>query len=283
MLTYFSSGYKPCSFRSQPRWRTNWEFFAVIDGRCAPVFEGNDCPPLQENTLWILSPKCRYGWVGDSRVPFFRIVFHFGSVPPLLDTFVENQGGYYAKQLSRKDVSLLKKIATEVGPHFRQPSALNSLRFNGRLLDLTLLAMSGTDARPAPTLSNAAALRVESAIEWYLAHLSQSPSVKEVANAIHISPSHLRLLFGQVQQSSPRDVFRKVRLQKAQELMNQSTDTLEVIADRCGFVDASHLCREYKKQYDLTPTLWRKHRVLSFTKKRDYRKTEDVFVSTKAS
>ena len=100
--------------------------------------------------------------------------------------------------------------------------------------------------------------KVDSALAWHAVHLAANPSMKQVAAAIHVSPSHLRRLFWQVRASSPKAAFQKARLERAQEIMTRSALTLDEVARLCGFASASHLCRDYKAVHKITPTFWRK-------------------------
>lgn len=267
MLRYLANGYRQLTGRVHANWRPNWEFYAVIDGRCAPVFHDNDWPELQEKTLWLFAPECRHGWIGEHDKPYYRIALHCGSVPHPLDALVRaNPNNYYTMKLTDEQVARLKAIAAELEPHFSRPTLLSSLHFQGRLADLAVMILSGNDAVTPPDLSQLAVFKVESALSWYTEHLSRAPSVKEVAGAIHVSPSHLRRLFWQVRKASPKSVFNKTRLERAQELMSRCTLTLEEVARSCGFTGASHLCREYKAHYDVSPTFWRKKTAISFIK-----------------
>lgn len=277
MLRYLANGYRQLTERVHPNWRPNWEFYAVIDGCCAPVFHEDDCPELQEKTLWVFAPECRHGWIGEPKKPYYRIALHCGSVPYPLDALVRgNRNYYYTMKLSDDQIVQLKRMVADLEPHFCRPSILSPLHFQGRLMDLAVMILGGSDAAPPPDLSQMAVFKVESALSWYAEHLSRTPSVKEVASAIHVSPSHLRRLFWQVRNSSPKAVFQKTRLERAQELMSRSTLTLEDVARSCGFTGASHLCREYKTHYDFTPTFWRKKTAVSFLKPVASRQTDDT-------
>lgn len=265
MLHYVANGYRQLTGRVNANWRPNWEFYAVIDGRCAPVFYDNDWPELQENTMWLFAPECRHGWIGEPDRPYFRIALHWGSVPHPLDALVRsNHNHYYTSKLTPEQVTRLREIATELEQHFRQPTMLSSLHFQARLMDLAILILRANDGAPPVDLSQLALFRVESSISWYIEHLNRAPSVKQVADALHISPSHLRRLFWQVRKTSPKSAFKKTRLERAQELMSRSTLTLEEVARACGFTSASHLCREYKAYYNVSPTFWRKRTTISF-------------------
>lgn len=264
MLRYVAHGYRQLVGRFHPNWRTNWEFFAVLNGRVAPVFGDRDHPPLQEHMLWVFAPESCHGWIAKPEQKFYRVVLHFGSVPDQLETLVRASGNWLAKKLNRDEVARLKQFAVELQPHFDRPSVISPLLFQGRLMDLSLMMLSGRETQQLPSLPNLAAFKVDSALSWYAEHLPRNPSMKEVADAIHVSPSHLRRLFWQVRASSPKAVFHKVRLEKAQEFMARSSLTLEEVARRSGYANASHLCREFKQARRITPTFWRKRIVVKF-------------------
>lgn len=265
MLLYFANGHIRLKEVARCNSRTNWEFFAVLEGRCAPVFRDGERPPLKATTLWIFAPECSHAWIDDRRRPFHRIVCHFGTVPYPLDQIVREKG-YFTKTLTADEITRLKAIAAELEPHFLRPNLLSPLHFQGRLMDLATMALAGNEGKQPPALPSLANFKVESALSWYAEHLEHCPTVKEVAESIHISPSHLRRLFYQVRQSSPKALFQRVRLEKAKELMSRSAVTLDDVAKHCGFASASHLCREYKAVHHFTPTHWRKRLIAQFSK-----------------
>jgi AraC family transcriptional regulator len=107
-------------------------------------------------------------------------------------------------------------------------------------------------------LTDVASFRVERALTWYTEHLARNPSVKEVAEVIHVSPSHLRRLFAEVRSASPKELFRRARLEKAQDLLGRTNLPLDEIARLCGYASASHFCRDYKTVHHFTPSTWRR-------------------------
>lgn len=259
MLRYLANGPRQLSGRVPANWMPHWEILAVTDGRCAPIFHESDRPELQERTLWIFAPECRHGWIAEPERPHHRIAFHWHGVPPLLEALVRSsRQNVYTAKLTDDQVTRLKAIAAELEPHVQRPTVLSPLHFQARLTDLAIMILGSNDT-PAPAdLSQLAVFKVERALSWYTEHLSRAPSVKEVSAAIHTSPSHLRRLFWQVRKASPKAVFQKTRLERAQELMSRCAITLEEVARQCGFTGASHLCRDYKAHFDVSPTIWRK-------------------------
>jgi AraC family transcriptional regulator len=259
MLRYLANGPRQLSGRVPATWRPHWEFYAVLEGRCAPVFHDHDQPELQERTLWVFAPECRHGWTAEPARPYERVAFHWSSVPEPLETLVRARPDHcFALKLDDARIARLRAIATELEPHFQRPTVLSPLHFQARLIDLAVMILGGTEAAPPPDLSQLAVFKVESALSWYTEHLPRAPSVKEVAAAVNISQSHIRRLFWQVRKASPKSVFQETRLERAQEMMNRSASSLEEVARRCGFTSASHLCRDYKAHFGVSPAAWRK-------------------------
>lgn len=245
--------------------RTNWEFYVVTEGRCGLRFSDQQRPSFHEKTLWVFAPECSHAWANIRGQHYERISMHFGSVPYPLDEIVRQNGGWMEKKLTASDVARLTEIARALEPAFRQPNVVSPLLFQRHLADLGLLMLEGREfTNLPPALTDLANFKIERAVSWYMEHLAQSPSVKQVADAIHISPSHLRRLFWQCRKSNPKSVFQRLRLDRAKELMSRSSLTLDDVAAHSGYSSASHLCRDCRAVHRFSPTTWRKKLVDRF-------------------
>jgi AraC-like DNA-binding protein len=100
---------------------------------------------------------------------------------------------------------------------------------------------------------------VERAIEWYLSHLHERPTLEALADVVHVSTAHLRRQFQLVYNQSPHFVLTHLRLEKAAELLATTGETLDVVARRSGFNSASDLCRVFRRRFKAYPTEWRTH------------------------
>ena len=68
-----------------------------------------------------------------------------------------------------------------------------------------LMNQGVSDVLVSPLDINDVQTKVERALSWCAQNLSQAPTLKEVADSIHVSSSHLRRLFWQVRRMSPRN------------------------------------------------------------------------------
>ncbi len=245
--------------------RTNWEFYAVLEGQCALRLSEDSAWTPHTRALWLFAPECSHGWSNIDGAPFVRAALHFSSVPDPLGELARSRGGLLCRPLADADAARVRAIAESLGPHFHTPTRISPIHYQRGLMELALLLVEGmemTDVPPA--LSDLSEMRVERALAWYAERLADRPTVKAVADAIHVSPSHLRRLFAFTRDTSPKAAFQRVRLERAMQLMGASTLTLEEVAERCGYTGASHLCREHKSVFHFTPTTWRKRLVDRF-------------------
>jgi AraC family transcriptional regulator len=259
MLRYFAHGKIRWKNSMRCNTRTNWEFYAVTNGRCGLRFADGGKILQRERTLWLFAPECSHAWANLRQQPYERISMHFGSVPYPLDEVVRQNGGWIEKTLSDADIVRLGAIARDLEPAFCQPNFISPLLFQRHLADLSLLMLEGREFTSLPpALTDLANFKIERAVSWYVEHLAQNPTVKQVADAIHISPSHLRRLFWQSRKTNPKTIFRRLRLDRAKELMSRSSLTLDDVAAHSGYSSASHLCRDCRAVHGFSPTTWRK-------------------------
>ena len=84
-------------------------------------------------------------------------------------------------------------------------------------------------------------------------HPEQNTSVCELAAMCFLSESYFRVQFRAHTGYSPADYRNRLRIEKAQELLDSSLWTTELVAEKLGFCDTSHFYRVYKKMTGHTP------------------------------
>ena len=257
MLRYLGVGPRQFGlYPLKPLARVNWEFFAVVKGRCAPLGQGDPRPPLAGRMLWVTAPGSSHTWAGDGARSVNVAVFHFGSVPAALDTIVRERG-QIALKLTPGECARLGALARQLQPEFHQPNHLSHLVFQSALLELTLLALRKLPQVKGPMVEGGAERVVENATLWYGEHLQANPTITEVAREVHVSPSTLRRLFRRVLKEQPAKVFGRIQVERGMRLMTETNLKLDGIAEECGFTCTSDFCRAFKALTKVTPTVWR--------------------------
>ena len=97
---------------------------------------------------------------------------------------------------------------------------------------------------------------VARARELLEAHLADPPSLELLAAAVNLSPFHFARVFRQATGMPPHAWLKQRRLVKARELLKQG-QAPAAVAFSLGFADQSHLNRQFKQAYGITPGAYR--------------------------
>lgn len=114
-----------------------------------------------------------------------------------------------------------------------------------------------------PGLEPATHPKVRRAILLMEQHIGQPLSLVELAHRLDISARQLERLFTTETGKSPHAYGRQIRIRMASWLLTSSDRTVADIATSCGFSDASHLGREFRKEYGESPHAFRTARMQS--------------------
>ncbi|HHT9008940.1 TPA: GlxA family transcriptional regulator [Burkholderia cenocepacia] len=108
-----------------------------------------------------------------------------------------------------------------------------------------------------PGLEPATHPKVKRAILLMEQHVGRALPLDELACKLDLSTRQLERLFKAETGKSPQAFAKQVRLRTAAWLLTSSDRTVADIASSCGFADASHLGREFRKQFGVPPATYR--------------------------
>ncbi|TKC78100.1 GlxA family transcriptional regulator [Trinickia terrae] len=114
-----------------------------------------------------------------------------------------------------------------------------------------------------PGLEPATHPKVRRAILLMEQHIGQPLSLVELARRLEVSVRQLERLFTLETGKSPNAYGRQIRIRMASWLLTSSDRTVADIATSCGFSDASHLGREFRKEFGESPHAYRVARMQS--------------------
>jgi AraC family transcriptional regulator len=109
---------------------------------------------------------------------------------------------------------------------------------------------------PAPSQRSRA---VADAITFIQGNYAREVKLEDVAAAVHLSPFHLARLFKQVTGSTLHQYLVQVRIDAARALLSAGSGqrSLAEVAAAVGFADQSHLTRQFKRHFGVTPSQFR--------------------------
>ncbi|MNJ40253.1 Melibiose operon regulatory protein [compost metagenome] len=146
---------------------------------------------------------------------------------------------------------------------------LNALRASLRLLTalsgwvLSEMNVAPSSYEPSPPEN---AVLLANVIEGHLARLvsastaasERRPGIEDIAAELGYSPAHCNRVFRQVYGKSPRQYLSGLIIRQAKLLLLNYSLSVEKIALRLGYRDASHFSKQFKRWTGLSPQGYRK-------------------------
>jgi AraC family transcriptional regulator len=97
--------------------------------------------------------------------------------------------------------------------------------------------------------------QIAQAIDYLHAHLEEDITLEDLAQVVHLSPSHLRRTFKQTTGLAPHQYLIQLRVHRAEQLLKTGRVSIRDVAMQVGFADQSHLNRHFKRLLGVTPKM----------------------------
>jgi transcriptional regulator GlxA family with amidase domain len=102
---------------------------------------------------------------------------------------------------------------------------------------------------------------VHAVVDVMKKNLHHPLEVAELADAVHLSPTHLRRLFKKETGTSLGRYLRQLRLQQAKQLLATTYLSVKEVASRVGISGVSHFVRDFQTEQGIPPAKYRaRHR-----------------------
>jgi len=136
-----------------------------------------------------------------------------------------------------------------------------SVQLYGDGLVASLVACLMAPGRPVERPKGAlAAWQVRRVTQYLTDRLSERVDIADLAAVARLSPAHFSRAFKLSTGMAPYQWQLDMRVRRAQHLLVTGKLTLDEVAEACGFADASHFARTFKRFAGTTPSAWRRRR-----------------------
>ncbi len=99
---------------------------------------------------------------------------------------------------------------------------------------------------------------VQRAIKYIETYYSSNITVKDICDAVYISPSHLQKIFLKQTGKTPYQYIMECRHNKAKEMLENTLFPIQEIARQCGFVNSAHFSTTFKQKEGMPPLVYKK-------------------------
>lgn len=101
--------------------------------------------------------------------------------------------------------------------------------------------------------------RIQELLDFVHQHYGEAITIKEIAEAAHISPTECTRCFKEFTDYSPYEYLMQYRISEAKQQLLQTDYSIQQIGIKVGFREASSFIQAFKKRVDMTPLNYRKH------------------------
>lgn len=215
---------------------------------------------LKKGDAFLISPDEETTYRADAKEPwtYAWIGFHGYRVPG----FVEKMGLAKEKPVITLDnpseiVAYIERMIRE-----RQLTAVNELRRLSSLLEIIALVIEQQMKKKKNNSHDyPRGTYVRYAVDYMTYNYKKRIKIDELADMIGISRSHLTLSFKKEMNTSPQEFLVNLRMEKACELLRDTTDPINNIASDVGYSDSMAFSKAFKQKMGESPKAYRETKV----------------------
>lgn len=240
------------------------ELVWVTGGQGKLVFEDRVLP-WKSGSLFLLPPFLPHQFL-SATPKGGHLAIHFDWAPGVPKAG-RGERSPYRIHIGDRPVGFLTPGSRTLGPtleametvvnHYGRPEPWRLLESRGAMLGLVSWILREMDSTPGEGAGHHARLRVDQALRFAGEHLGEPLTPADLARTAGMSPSHFNRVFRQTQGISPAEGVRRLRVQRARELLAMPGLSIREIAFRVGFEDPLHFSRVFRHYDGLPPTRWR--------------------------
>lgn len=210
----------------------------AIDGAVEYTFSNGDTLTLSKEELILFSSESEYTLKVISDREFAHYTVNFS-------LFENEKLPFEYLVIQPQNFSDFNKLFEKLLKERNNPSLISKFRslslLNRILADFFECALQSET-------TNEQYEKVLLAIKHINKNYDKKITIDDLANLCMMSSSHFRRTFTQICHVSPIEYLMSVRIQRAKELIVESTLPISSIAALCGFKDEEYFCRTFKKR-----------------------------------
>lgn len=152
----------------------------------------------------------------------------------------------------RELVALFSELRAALEDDYSEPRLL----YASRVLTYLVGSMIRAKGEPGPSGAGTAA-RVRATIEHMHRHFATPLRVEALAAMADLSTSQYAVRFRELTGDSPKNFLMRLRIHRATQLLDTTSESISVIARRVGYDDPLYFSRAFRRLHEVSPSGYR--------------------------
>lgn len=262
-------GYEDCapSYSFGPAIREHYIIHYITKGKGVFYYKDKEIP-LSAGDLFLLKPNEKTFYQADQEEPWSYYWIGFGgnkagdyfSLSNLgIDAYLYNQPNENTKKVANQIIKLIRKGEE------KEHTTSNQLELLGQAYQLLfeLSMLSPNQAHQQLSQTEKLCLECRHIIEKH--YNIDGLSIATIADNLNVHRSYLTTLFKKYYHISPKEYLLQTRMKRAKQLLENTDESIKVIACSVGYMDPLYFSKVFKDCYQISPTQCRKQPLISIS------------------
>lgn len=193
--------------------------------------------------------------------PYQKYWCHFNARIGHMEAFRQLRVPYLCKV---SDYGRIEKIFAELVQYANSEEVCSGLLAKVKMMELLsyyLLELAeGQAGQETIALRNRPASSwLQPLLQYITDHLDRDLNIQELAEQVCLHPNYFIRMFKEQMGVPPIQYILRVKMEKAQELLVQTEESVSEVARQVGFQDYFHFSKQFKKLVGMAPTEYRKY------------------------
>ena len=249
-------GFEHCypGYTFGPHSRTSYLLHIVADGQ-GDYWTDEKKYHLKKGQILLIYPSVTTTYRSDENDPWS---YYWVGFSGYRSEFILSQMGFSRENLviSVEDPEpLLECIRRMMDTH--QVTLSNELYRTSELLRFFSHVISMRSPNDAPSGKKAQAMYAGLAMKYLSNNFDRRLSIAALAAHIGVDRSYLSKSFRAEYGFSPQEYVIRMRMKKATHLLEESSESIASVAEKCGYTDALAFSKLFRKTWGCSPSEWR--------------------------
>ncbi|MGI5959355.1 MAG: helix-turn-helix domain-containing protein [Massiliimalia sp.] len=243
-----------------------YELEFISHGTGKVIVDGKDVPAC-DHALHFRRPGMHVEGIGIYHSHY--IEFDFNSRKDVIDELNEMPAFYMVEEYTE-----IEGIFHQLFQEYYEENVFQSLSYKIHVMRLFEIMINDWYYKTKnAAFSVVVAENIHQSIQYMQEHLSQSITIKELAEVAGYSLYHYTRMFKEVTAQTPVQYLTRLRVNRSKRLLVETEMSIEEVLAFCGFNSYSYFFRVFKEHCGITPYQYReKHK--SYSKRQQRKQAE---------